>query len=140
MNDDKIIAAMRGGNAPDVVSSFTSSNVGIYCPSGGWIDLGPYLKRDKVDIEPVPGRDHLLHAVQGQALRAAAARRLYGFYYNKTLFAEAGINGPPKTHLGADGVREEADEARTPTGRSRSSATTRSSASTRTRRAMISRP
>src|SRR4051812_47341109 len=39
INDDKIIAAIRAGNAPDVVSSFTSQNVGIYCPSGGWIDL-----------------------------------------------------------------------------------------------------
>ena len=28
INDDKIIAALRGGNAPDVVSSFTSQNVG----------------------------------------------------------------------------------------------------------------
>ena len=28
INDDKIIAALRSGNAPDVVSSFTSSNVG----------------------------------------------------------------------------------------------------------------
>ena len=41
INDDKIIAAIRGGNAPDVVSSFTSENVGIFCPTGGWIDLGP---------------------------------------------------------------------------------------------------
>ena len=41
INDDKIIAALRGGNAPDVVSSFTSTNVGVYCPSGGWIDLAP---------------------------------------------------------------------------------------------------
>src|SRR4051812_37015150 len=32
--DDKILAALRSGNAPDVVSSFTSANVGIYCPSG----------------------------------------------------------------------------------------------------------
>jgi multiple sugar transport system substrate-binding protein len=30
INDDKIIAALRGGNAPDVVSSFTSANVGKY--------------------------------------------------------------------------------------------------------------
>ena len=75
INDDKIIAALRGGNAPDVVSSFTSANVGIYCPSGGWIDLGPYLKRDKVDMAPVPGGNSLLHAVPGQAVRAAAARR-----------------------------------------------------------------
>ena len=50
INDDKIIAALRGGNAPDVVSSFTSANVGIYCPSGGWIDLAPYMKKDRIKM------------------------------------------------------------------------------------------
>src|ERR687888_445110 len=54
INDNKIIAALRAGNAPDVVSSFSSQNVGIYCPSGGWIDLGPYLKQDKVDVKIFP--------------------------------------------------------------------------------------
>ena len=47
INDDKIFAALRSGNVPDVVSSFMSSNVGIFCPSGGWIDLAPYLKNKK---------------------------------------------------------------------------------------------
>ena len=75
INDDKIIAALRGGNSPDVVSSFTSANVGIYCPSGGWIDLAPYMKKDGIKDEHLPGGDDVLHPVQGQALRAAAARR-----------------------------------------------------------------
>ena len=48
INDDKITAALRSGNGPDVVSSFTSSNVGLYCSSGGWIDLAPYLKKSKI--------------------------------------------------------------------------------------------
>jgi multiple sugar transport system substrate-binding protein len=34
INDDKITAAIRSGNAPDVVSSFTSANVGVYCGTG----------------------------------------------------------------------------------------------------------
>src|SRR3954453_1938913 len=28
-NDDKIVAAIRGGNAPDVAQSFTSDNTGV---------------------------------------------------------------------------------------------------------------
>ena len=36
VNDDQIIAAIRGGNAPDVVSSFTSSNVGAFTSSGAF--------------------------------------------------------------------------------------------------------
>ncbi|MGZ4358087.1 MAG: ABC transporter substrate-binding protein, partial [Gaiellaceae bacterium] len=33
INDNKIVAAIRAGNAPDVVSSFNSYNVGNYCGS-----------------------------------------------------------------------------------------------------------
>src|SRR4051794_6274317 len=46
INDNKIVAAIRAGNAPDVVSSFNSYNVGVYCGTGGWIDLSPFLKKD----------------------------------------------------------------------------------------------
>src|SRR5919201_4239318 len=48
INDDKITAAIRSGRVPDVVSSFTSSNVGTYCGSGGWIDLAPLMKKSGV--------------------------------------------------------------------------------------------
>src|SRR3954465_2907196 len=39
INDNKIGSAIRAGTAPDVVSSFNSYNVGVYCGTGGWIDL-----------------------------------------------------------------------------------------------------
>src|SRR4051812_309473 len=45
ITDTKITAAIRSGTAPDVVSSFNSYNVGTYCSTGGWIDLGPLLKQ-----------------------------------------------------------------------------------------------
>ena len=97
INDDKIIAALRGGNAPDVVSSFTSANVGIYCPSGGWIDLGPYLKRDKVDMNQFPAATLYYTQYKGKRCALPLLADVYGFYYNKALFAAAGIKGPPKT-------------------------------------------
>ena len=59
-NDDKIVAAIRGGNAPDVAQSFTSDNTGAFCPSGAWIDLSPYMKQDGVDdsVFPKAPRDY----------------------------------------------------------------------------------
>ena len=48
INDDKIIAASRGGKAPDVAQSFTADNSGAFCGSGAWVDLKPYLERDKI--------------------------------------------------------------------------------------------
>ena len=97
INDDKIIAALRGGNAPDVVSSFTSANVGIYCPSGGWVDLGPYLKRDKVDMNQFPAATLYYTQYKGKRCALPLLADVYGFYYNKTLLAAAGLKAPPKT-------------------------------------------
>ena len=97
INDDKITAALRTGNAPDVVSSFTSQNVGVYCPSGGWIDLGPYLKRDKIDTKIFPSTTLYYTQYQGTRCALPLLADAYGFYYNKKLFKAAGIKRPPRT-------------------------------------------
>ena len=97
INDDKIIAALRGGNAPDVVSSFTSANVGVYCPSGGWIDLDPYLKRDKIDKSIFPAATMYYTQYEGKRCALPLLADVYGFYYNKALFKAAGLTRPPRT-------------------------------------------
>jgi multiple sugar transport system substrate-binding protein len=97
INDDKIIAALRSGNAPDVVSSFTSQNVGIYCSSGGWIDLAPYLKQDKIDTKIFPAATLYYTQYKGTRCALPLLADVYGFYYNKKLFQQAGLTRPPKT-------------------------------------------
>ncbi len=97
INDDKIIAALRSGNGPDVVSSFTSSNVGLYCSSGGWIDLAPYLKKSKVDMGQFPASTRYYTQYKGTRCALPLLADVYGFYYNKALFKKAGLKGPPKT-------------------------------------------
>src|SRR4051812_38699659 len=97
INDNKIIAALRSGNAPDVVSSFTSQNVGIFCPSGGWIDLDPYLKRDKIDVGQFPAATRYYTQYKGTRCALPLLADVYGFYYNKKLFKQAGLKTPPKT-------------------------------------------
>src|SRR5919197_2846620 len=54
INDNKIVAAIRAGSAPDVVSSFNSYNVGVYCGTGGWIDLTPFLTASKISTSSFP--------------------------------------------------------------------------------------
>ena len=102
INDDKIIAALRGGNAPDVVSSFTSANVGIYCPSGGWIDLAPYMKKDGIKTSIFPAATMYYTQYKGKRCALPLLADVYGFYYNKAMFAAAGLKGPPKTLARAD--------------------------------------
>jgi multiple sugar transport system substrate-binding protein len=97
INDDKIIAALRSGNAPDVVSSFTSSNVGIYCSSGGWIDLSPLLKKDGISTSIFPAATMYYTQYKGTRCALPLLADVYGFYYNKALFKKAGLTHPPRT-------------------------------------------
>jgi multiple sugar transport system substrate-binding protein len=97
INDTKILAALRSGNAPDVVSSFSSQNVGVYCPSGGWIDLSPYLKKDKINVNIFPAASRYYTQYKGIRCALPLLADDYGFYYNKALFKQAGLTRPPKT-------------------------------------------
>src|SRR5512139_2382647 len=49
VQDQQIINGVRGGQNLDVAVSFTTDNVGYFCDSGAWVDLGPYLKASGVD-------------------------------------------------------------------------------------------
>ena len=97
VTDDNIVAAIRGGSPPDLTMSQSSDNLGSYCRTGAWINLGPYIARDKVDLGVMPSavRDY----TQFNGIRCALPdlADAYGLYYNKALFAKAGITSPPKT-------------------------------------------
>src|SRR5438477_2875576 len=104
VDDNKIVAAIRSGTAPDVVSSFNSYNVGNYCGSGGWIDLTPLLKKDHIDPAIFPPAPRYYTQYEGKRCALPLLADDYGLYYNKVLFAKAGIKSPPKTmsELAAD--------------------------------------
>jgi multiple sugar transport system substrate-binding protein len=97
INDDKITAAIRSGNVPDVVSSFTSANVGSYCKSGAWIDLKPLLQKDHVDVNMFPKTSQYYTQYNGKRCALPFLADVYGLYYNKKMLKAAGLSGPPKT-------------------------------------------
>jgi multiple sugar transport system substrate-binding protein len=97
INDDKIVAGIRSGKVPDVVSSFTSANVGNYCSSGGWIDLGPLMKQDNLSARVFPKTSQYYTQYNGKRCALPLLADTYGLYYNKKLLKAAGLNGPPKT-------------------------------------------
>ena len=96
-NDDKIVAAIRGGNAPDVAQSFSSDNTGAFCPSGAWIDLGSYMKNDGINDSIFPEAPRNYSKFEGKRCALPMLADTYGLYYNKTLLAKAGYKSPPKT-------------------------------------------
>ena len=111
---------------------------GIYCHLGGWIDLEPYLKRDKIDMNQFPSATRYYTQYQGKRCALPLLADVYGFYYNKALFAAAGLKGPPKTLAEPRRTPEADDEERRRLAEGRR-LTTPSSASTRTRPAPTSR-
>jgi multiple sugar transport system substrate-binding protein len=97
IDDTKITNAIRSGNAPDVVSSFTSSNVGVYCGTGAWIDLKSYLTKDNIDLSQFPKTSLYYTQYKGKRCALPLLADAYGLYYNKTLLRKAGLTRPPKT-------------------------------------------
>jgi multiple sugar transport system substrate-binding protein len=98
ISDDKIVAAIRGGNAPDVAHSFDAgAYTGAYCSNGAWIDLADYMKRDALSDDVFPAVPRQYSQYNGTRCALPMLADVYGLYYNKDLFAKAGLSGPPKT-------------------------------------------
>ncbi|MER5865315.1 ABC transporter substrate-binding protein [Kitasatospora sp. NPDC002040] len=100
IEDDKSEQALRAGgsDAPDVVSSFTTDNVGKFCSAKVWADLNPFLKKDGIDpAKTFPGAMLKYTQFQGNQCALPLLSDAYGLYYNKAAFAAAGITAPPKT-------------------------------------------
>ncbi|CAK7284518.1 ABC transporter substrate-binding protein [Streptomyces sp. RM1] len=100
MTDDKINQALRAGGdqAPDVVSSFTTNNVGKFCSSGALVDLDPFLKKDGIDpATTFPEAMNEYTRFDGNRCTVPLLGDAYGLYYNKTAFRKAGIARPPRT-------------------------------------------
>ena len=95
--DQKIVAAIRAGQAPDVVSSFNSYDVGIYCGTKAWLDLKPYLDKSHISTSIFPPATLYYTQYAGTRCALPLLADTYGLYYNKALFAKAGISSPPKT-------------------------------------------
>ncbi|MER6619492.1 ABC transporter substrate-binding protein [Streptomyces sp. NPDC000931] len=100
INDDKLNQALRAGgsNGPDVVSSFTTSNIGKFCSSGAFLDLKPFIEKSKLDLGatiPKPMLDYTRFEDVRCALPLLGDA--YGLYYNKDAFEAAGITEPPRT-------------------------------------------
>jgi multiple sugar transport system substrate-binding protein len=98
IGDPKALAAINAGTPPDAILSFGVDNVGKFCSSGAWIDLKPYIEGpDGIDMSQFPAPALQYTAFNGVQCSLPFMTDTFGFYYNKDMFANAGITGPPKT-------------------------------------------
>jgi multiple sugar transport system substrate-binding protein len=104
---DKILTAVASGQGPDLV------NIGnTWAPQ--MQKTGAFLDFDAATLKKIGGKDKFLassFATTGQEGKTPSSVPLYalayGMFYNKKMFAEAGIDGPPATwaELIADGKK-----------------------------------
>jgi multiple sugar transport system substrate-binding protein len=104
-NEQETLQAINSGSPPDVMSTDGPDQVAQFCSSHAWLDLNPYLKADGIDMAKIaPPAATKYTSYQGDQCSLPLETDAYGLYYNKDLFAKAGIAGPPKTlpELAAD--------------------------------------
>ncbi|QGQ93913.1 ABC transporter substrate-binding protein [Paenibacillus psychroresistens] len=92
----KIVVALSTGNGPDITDNF-SSNTASYAEKGILEPLDEYIKRDNYDVSDfVPAA---LKSGQYKDVTYALPININFnmMFYNKKLFADAGITAPPTT-------------------------------------------
>jgi multiple sugar transport system substrate-binding protein len=94
---DRILAATTSGEGPDVLNIGNTWSASLQA-------TGALLPFDEETFERVGGRDRFVESAlgsagaQGQDPAAVPLYSLaYALYYNKQMFADAGIDGPPAT-------------------------------------------
>ena len=97
INDDKILAAIRSGNVPDIVSSFSRrTSASTARPAAGSTSTR-CLKQDKINVNIFPATSRYYTQYKGTRCALPLLADATGLYYNKTLFKKAGLTRPPKT-------------------------------------------
>ena len=100
IQDDKIIAAINGGNAPDALLSFSPNNTGKFCSSGAWDE--PQRPHREGQVRPLACSRRSRSPTRATTACSARCRRSptrTGLYiqHRDMLKKAAGLHGPPKT-------------------------------------------
>src|SRR3954451_12406757 len=94
VDNNKIVAAIRGGNPPDVALSFETDKTGAFCSSGGWINLDGYIKRDNANLPQFPKPVQSYSKFGDKRCAMPVLADPYGLYSNKDMLQRAGITSP----------------------------------------------
>ncbi|MEY9937086.1 extracellular solute-binding protein [Streptacidiphilus sp. MAP5-3] len=110
VSGDTITQGLRatGASAPDVVSDFSTTDVGKFCSTGAFVNLDPLIAKDGIDPKTTFSPTMLSYTqYKGDQCSLPLLGDAYGLYYNVDMFKAAGIASPPKTfsELAADAVK-----------------------------------
>jgi len=94
IQDDKITAAINGGNAPDALLSFSPNNTGKFCSSGAWQNLNDRIAKEKFNLTQFPKVALSYSGYKGVQCSLPALADAYGIYMNTAMHV--------KFHIGYD--------------------------------------
>lgn len=95
-DDDQVVAAIRAGDPPDAVMSWSLDSVGQFCDAEAWQDLTPYIDASEMDLSVFPEAVTRYTTFQGNTCAFPFLTDAMGLYYNEDLLESAGISGPPQ--------------------------------------------
>lgn len=94
----KLTTVMQSGNPPDIFQSWGGGTMNEYANAGLLKDITAELDADGGAWRNTFGAGALgVYSYEGKAYGAPWDMGMVGFWYNKALFAEAGIAAPPAT-------------------------------------------
>ena len=93
------LAAINAGNGPDISMANGVGNVGWFCGTGAWKNLNKYIKGSNgLNLEKTFSVASLKGIVsKGNHCALPFSSEIFGFFYNKDLFKDAGIKRAPET-------------------------------------------
>ncbi len=96
-DDDQVVAAIRAGNPPDAVMSFSLDSVGQFCDSEAWQNLEPYIEASDMDMSVFPEAVTRYTTFGGSTCAFPFLTDAMGLYYNTDLLDAGGTSEPPTT-------------------------------------------
>ncbi|HKA85526.1 MAG TPA: extracellular solute-binding protein [Acidimicrobiales bacterium] len=96
-DDDQVVAAIRAGDPPDAVMSFSLDSVGQFCDSEAWQNLEPYIEASDMDTSVFPEAVTRYTTFGGSTCAFPFLTDAMGLYYNTDKLAAEGVTDPPTT-------------------------------------------
>jgi len=97
-DDTAFAQSVTAGNPPDVFVTSAPNNVAKFCYNGTVIDMNPLIASAGLDMKATFPDSALTYTqYDGKQCALPLLVDAYGLYYNKAMFAAAGITDPPKT-------------------------------------------
>jgi multiple sugar transport system substrate-binding protein len=96
-DDQVVLAAIRAGNPPDAVMSWSLDDLAAFCDTGAWQDLSPFMEAAGFDDSVFPPSVARYTGFGDKRCAFPFLTDATGLYYNLDMFEEAGITEPPRT-------------------------------------------